>query len=166
MRLKILVATAVVLAAAAVEAPHALAYDPATYTTPIAYQCYPITKGYGYGSHTWGENAYALDVGTPSGTPVFATKNGWIAYEGWEGVGGIVIRINHDDGLQTILAHLSQTIINTGDFVYQNQLIGYSGATGDVTGPHLHWALKDLSTGWGVPLDYIPGVYYPYWVCP
>jgi len=164
--LKRFVTLLLVVAAFAVAAPAALAWDPSSYTTPIAYQCYPITQGFSQGSHRGGENEYALDIGTPSGTPVFATKSGTIAFEGWEGVGGIVIRLNHSDGMQTILAHLSRTIINTGQWVNKNQLIGYTGATGNVTGPHLHWALKNRSTGLSVRIDGIPGVHYPSSVCP
>jgi murein DD-endopeptidase MepM/ murein hydrolase activator NlpD len=150
-------------------------YNPWSYTTPIAYQCYPIT-----GTHPgnpYPENQLAYDVGTPVGRPVFATKSGRIAFEGWQGIGGIVIRIQHYDspynsGLQTVLAHLSQTIVDIGQWVNQNQLIGYTGNTGNTTGAHLHWGLWEPATNQAVPLDNIPGVNtssgeYPYWhICP
>jgi murein DD-endopeptidase MepM/ murein hydrolase activator NlpD len=139
----------------------AYSYNPATYVTPIAFRCYPVTQWYGPGtaSHISGENAKAIDIGCPSGTPVYAPKDGVIAFEGWEGVGGIVCRINHADGCQSILAHLSSTIINNGDRVRGSYTkIGYSGATGNVTGPHLHWALKIQGTSTGLALDKVPGV--------
>lgn len=136
----------------------AYSYNPATYVTPVT-RCFPVTQWYGSGSHTSGENAKAIDIGCPSGTPVYATKDGVIAFEGWEGAGGIVCRINHADGCQTILAHLSSTIINNGDRVRGNYTkIGYSGATGNVSGPHLHFAIKVQGTSTGLRPDGIPGV--------
>lgn len=153
------VAIAAVGLSGRIQPASAWSYNPATYTTPIAYRCWPVTQWYGGGSHVYGENAKAIDIGCPSGTPVYATKDGVIAFEGWEGPGGIVCRINHADGLQTILAHLSQTVVNTGWRVRGGYtLIGYSGATGYVSGPHLHWALKVQGTSTAINLDNIPGV--------
>jgi murein DD-endopeptidase MepM/ murein hydrolase activator NlpD len=144
----------------------AWSFDPGSYTTPVAYQCYPVTQWYGSGSHTSGENACAIDIGCPSRTPIYAPKDGVVAYEGWEGVGGIVCRINHNDGLQTILAHLSETVINNGSAVSGGYtLIGYSGATGNVSGPHLHWALVVQGTSTAIAMDGIPGV-SPTQICP
>lgn len=137
----------------------AWSFDPNTYTTPICCRCYPVTQWYGSGSHVYGENARAIDIGTPNRTPVYATKSGRIAFEGWEGAGGIVARINHNDGLQTIFAHLSQTVVNTGQSVTKDYtLIGYTGATGNVSGPHLHWALKVQGTSSAIRLDGIRGI--------
>jgi murein DD-endopeptidase MepM/ murein hydrolase activator NlpD len=158
------------LAAALAEArPRQVAawsFDPRTYVTPIAYRCWPVSQWYGTGSHVAGENAKAIDIGCPVGTPVFAPKDGVIAFEGWEGPGGIVCRINHADGLQTILAHLSRTVVDAGWRVRGSYtLIGYSGATGNVTGPHLHWALKVQGTSTGINLDQIPGV-GRWYICP
>jgi murein DD-endopeptidase MepM/ murein hydrolase activator NlpD len=143
----------------------AWSFNPSTYTTPIAFQCYPVTQWYGTGSHVSGENAKAIDIGCRSGTPVYAPKSGTIAFEGWEGVGGIVCRINHSDGCQSILAHLSSTIVDAGWWVQGGYTkIGYSGATGQVSGPHLHWALR-VNGGGALNLDSVPGV-SRYWICP
>jgi murein DD-endopeptidase MepM/ murein hydrolase activator NlpD len=138
----------------------AWSFNPATYVTPLT-RAFPVTQWYGPGtySHRSGENAKAIDIGSPVGMPVYAPKNGTIAFEGWEGPGGIVCRINHDDGLQTIFAHLSRTVVDNGWRVYGNStLIGYTGATGNVSGAHLHWALKIQGTSTAINLDNIPGV--------
>lgn len=86
-----------------------------------------------------------LDLGVPVGTPVYASRAGTINFEGWGQnnswmgkVAGIAVIIDHGD-VYTGYAHLSKTVVNKGQSVAQGQLIGYSGATGGVTGPHLHF---------------------------
>jgi murein DD-endopeptidase MepM/ murein hydrolase activator NlpD len=175
MRLKTaLVAILATLALGIAAGPAAAWHDyfnPWSYTTPIAYQCYSISQWYGPAmpSHKYGENSTAIDMRTPRGTPVYATKSGYILSEGWETYGGIVIRIQHYDspynrGVQTILAHLNSSIVNDGQWVNQNQLLGYSGDTGGNppryggVAPHLHWALYEPDSGQGVPPDNVPGV--------
>ncbi len=151
-------ASAVATSASVVPAA-AWSFNPGSYVTPIAYRCYAVTQWYGTGSHVSGENARAIDIGCPAGTPVYATKDGVIAFEGWEGPGGIVCRINHADGLQTVFAHLSRTVVDAGWRMRGSYtLIGYSGATGNVSGPHLHWALRVQGSSQGINLDGIRGV--------
>jgi murein DD-endopeptidase MepM/ murein hydrolase activator NlpD len=144
----------------------AWSYNPATYTTPIAFRCYPVSQWYGAGMYSHnpanGENAKAIDIDCPTGTPVYAMKDGVIFYEGWEGKGGIVCRIRHNDGLESVYAHLSRTIINKGDRVRGGYTrIGNSGATGEVTAAHLHFALKVAGTWTAsstMAMDNVPGV--------
>jgi murein DD-endopeptidase MepM/ murein hydrolase activator NlpD len=139
----------------------AWSYNAGTYVTPIAFRCYPVTQWFGPDtySHKTGQNAFAIDIGTPTGAPVYAPKDGVISFEGWEGVGGIVCRINHADGLQSVLAHLSRTVVDAGWRVRGSYtLIGYSGATGNVSGPHLHWALKVQGENRSINISGVPGV--------
>jgi murein DD-endopeptidase MepM/ murein hydrolase activator NlpD len=103
-------------------------------------QAYTITQAAASDfSHNDDYNRHAIDIGTPSGTPVLASAPGTIYFEGWNGGGGIMALVDHGNNRCTQYAHLSSTIINIGDQVGQGQQIGTSGATGNVTGAHLHW---------------------------
>lgn len=142
-------------------------FDPNSYTTPICCRCYRVTQWSQVGSHVSGENRFAIDIGTPSWTPVYATKSGTVVRGGWEGGGGgNVVRVNHNDQLQSIFAHMVQVNVRVGQWVNKDYtLLGYTGASGNVTGPHLHWALKDQYSATGVNMAGIRGVSYGQ-ICP
>src|SRR5262249_7301110 len=82
-----------------------------------------------------------VDFAARTGTPVRAAGDGVIAKEGWFGTYGNYVRINHSDSYATAYAHLSRYAPGTrpGMRVTQGQIIGYVGATGAATGPHLHY---------------------------
>jgi len=61
---------------------------------------------------------------------------------GWNGGYGKYIIISHYNGTQTVYGHLSQVLVNEGDVVYQGQVIGLTGNTGNSTGPHLHFEIR------------------------
>lgn len=93
-----------------------------------------------------GQNGHnGTDLGHPIGTPVKASADGTVEFEGWGknhgwmgSVAGIAIILNHGD-VYTGYAHLNSTIISRGQKVKQGQTIGYVGQTGTATGPHLHF---------------------------
>ena len=94
-----------------------------------------------YGQRGHNGTDYAVDVGTP----VYATDSGTVMFEGWGAnhswmgeIAGISIILSHGWGFSGY-AHLSRTIVNYGQKIKRGQLIGYSGATGVGTGPHLHF---------------------------
>lgn len=80
-----------------------------------------------------------VDYSARMGTPVRSSGSGTVIFAGVRGGYGNTIEINHGDGLKTRYAHLSSFRVNEGDTVAQGQHIGAVGATGRVTGPHLHF---------------------------
>ena len=76
------------------------------------------------------------------GTPVMAAAPGVVIRAGrWSSYGRIVI-IDHGMGVHTRYAHLSRIYVHTGDYVGAGALLGKSGASGRVTGPHLHFEVR------------------------
>ncbi|WP_295684734.1 M23 family metallopeptidase [uncultured Nevskia sp.] len=85
---------------------------------------------------------YGVDVAVPVGTPLVAAAGGIVslAEPDLYFTGGTVF-IDHGHGLQSVMVHMSRLDVKVGDRVEQGQQVGLSGATGRVTGPHLHWGL-------------------------
>ncbi len=82
------------------------------------------------------------DFLSPAGTPVVAPGAGRIAIARNLYFSGNTVVIDHGLGLFSMLAHLSSIDVKEGDQVTARQLVGKVGATGRVTGPHLHWAVR------------------------
>jgi murein DD-endopeptidase MepM/ murein hydrolase activator NlpD len=84
------------------------------------------------------------DFGAPTGTPVMSTANGTVTFAGTNGGYGRMIEIRHFNGYTTRYAHLSRFAegMRVGARVSQKQVIGYVGATGLATAPHLHYELR------------------------
>lgn len=107
-----------------------------------------ITSGFSYnrfhpilksrGAHT------GVDYGAPHGTPVLATSSGRVQFVGERGGYGSAVILRHGGSYSTLYAHLSQFArgIQAGAAVEQGQVIGYVGATGLATGPHLHYEFQ------------------------
>jgi murein DD-endopeptidase MepM/ murein hydrolase activator NlpD len=83
----------------------------------------------------------ALDIAAPTGTPVFAPANGTVINTGNYFYTGNTIFVDHGQGLITQYIHLSKIDVTVGTAVERGEKIGEVGATGRVTGPHLHWAV-------------------------
>jgi len=90
-----------------------------------------------------------LDLYGGIGTPITAPASGRVVFAGMLEVRGNATFIDHGWGVFTGYLHQSAFEVQEGDWVEPGQLIGYVGATGRVTGPHLHW---EVSVG-GVPVD-------------
>jgi murein DD-endopeptidase MepM/ murein hydrolase activator NlpD len=76
------------------------------------------------------------------GTPIRATNRGVVALVDTFFLGGRVVYLDHGGGLTTGYLHLSRALVAVGDTVARGQTIGLVGATGRVTGPHLHWTAR------------------------
>ncbi len=87
---------------------------------------------------------HGLDYAAPSGTPVSASGDGTVLFAGRRGGYGNLIMIAHRNGWKTYYGHLSRFArgIRRGARVSQGELIGYVGATGLATGPHLHYEMR------------------------
>lgn len=103
-----------------------------------------ITSSFGYRRHPvlgYTKKHKGVDFHAVVGTPVMAAGNGVIERASRWSTYGNYIRIRHSNGFKTAYAHLSKYArgIRAGAHVQQGQIIGYTGATGRVTGPHLHY---------------------------
>jgi len=94
------------------------------------------------GIHGWN----AVDLGAARGTPIRAAADGVVIVSrncgAWNGGYGNYVVITHGNGTQTLYAHMSHTIVSSGETVSAGQTIGYVGMTGLTTGPHLHFEVR------------------------
>ena len=130
-------------AAAVSRASHATArLWTAPWVTPRATR---VTSGFG-GGRTFNGIVTSRHTGTDFagavGTPVRAANRGVVRLIGAFYLGGNVIYIDHGEGIVTAYLHLSKQLVAVGDTVQQGAVIGNVGATGRVTGPHLHWIAR------------------------
>ena len=104
-----------------------------------------LSSGYGMRNHPvlGGLRGHkGVDLAAPSGTPVYATADGYVSRADWFSSYGKYISIEHGAALQTRFAHLSDMVVSAGDKVKKGDLIGYVGSTGRSTGPHLHYEVR------------------------
>ena len=110
-----------------------------------------ITAGWYYSD---GSLHRAIDLRAAVGTPVYAAEDGTVDWvQAWDGKStagnqsyGNLVRIRHADYngcvLQTLYAHLKESKVKYGQAVKEGEFIGYSGNTGNSTGPHLHFEVR------------------------
>ena len=85
----------------------------------------------------------AIDIAAFTGDPIYAADSGLVVYAGPVGGGyGNMVMIDHGNGYQTLYAHLNTWAVSCGRSVYQGQVIGQAGSTGNSTGPHLHFEIR------------------------
>jgi murein DD-endopeptidase MepM/ murein hydrolase activator NlpD len=90
-----------------------------------------------------------IDYAASYGTPVFATADGSVSYAAARGGYGNMVEVQHPNGYATRYAHLSRVAVRPYQPVRQGDVIGYVGATGLATGPHLHYEVRRK----GQPVD-------------
>ncbi len=106
-----------------------------------------VSSGFGGRFHpllkNWRQHT-GVDFAAPRGTPIWATADGIVEFAGVKGGYGNVIEIRHSGSVTTLYGHMSGFAANVrrGSRVSQGQTIGYVGATGWATGPHLHYEFK------------------------
>ena len=116
---------------------------------------WPTNNRFISGNDYWSGHL-AIDIGAMTGDSVFAADSGVVVYAGGISGGyGNMIMIDHGNGYQTLYAHLSSINTRCGASVYQGNVIGYAGSTGNSTGPHLHFEVR-----------YMGGFLNPHYVLP
>lgn len=111
--------------------------DYSVVTSPYGPRVHPITGEVGKMHHGVDLSGYAI-----SGKPIYATRSGIVSLAGWYGSGGWTVSIDHRDGYETFYMHMTNYIVNKGDYVTAGQVIGYVGSSGGSTGPHLHFEVR------------------------
>lgn len=76
------------------------------------------------------------------GTPIPSTNSGKVVFSGDLFYTGLTVIIDHGMGIFSVYGHLSKIKVNDGDFILKGTILGDGGATGRVSGPHLHWGVK------------------------
>lgn len=118
---------------------------------------YPITSEFGKVRHivfangqkspTYGKKHGGIDYGTPVGTPLFAVTEGTVESTPYDAPGfGDYVKIRTESGEELFYGHMSRKLLSGGTRVKAGDLIGYSGNSGNSTGPHLHFEVRKNGT--------------------
>jgi murein DD-endopeptidase MepM/ murein hydrolase activator NlpD len=127
----------------------------------------PMPKDWPYGSGNfmwpvfgWMSQGYrddhrAIDIAASPGTFVTAADRGVVMRAGWNEQGyGMFVVIDHNIDYITLYAHLTEVLVKEGDVVAQGQIIGTIGSSGNSTGPHLHFEIRDFGRR-ANPIDFL-----------
>ncbi|NJR16368.1 MAG: M23 family metallopeptidase [Calothrix sp. CSU_2_0] len=123
----------------------------------------PITSVFGWRTHPiTGDRRFhsGTDIGAAMGTPVLAAYTGQIEVADFVGGYGLTVIVNHNSAVQTLYGHMSQVYVQPGQWVQQGTVIGLVGSTGNSTGPHLHFEVRQLTPNGWVATD--PNVHLQY----
>ncbi|MFJ3715040.1 peptidoglycan DD-metalloendopeptidase family protein [Streptomyces sp. NPDC090057] len=135
-------AAPVLQASAVAQVTKAAEAAPATgYTLPVAVPT--VGTAYHVAGSMWSSGYHTgVDFVVPTGTSLKAVGAGTVVSAGWGGAYGNQVVIKLNDGYYAQYAHLSQLSVSAGQTVTPGRQIGLSGATGNVTGPHLHFEIR------------------------
>ncbi|NDZ82662.1 M23 family metallopeptidase [Streptomyces sp. SID10853] len=120
-----------------------------SYSLPVS--SYTLTSRFNDGGSMWSSGHHTgLDFAAPTGTPIKAVHSGTVKSAGWAGAYGYRTVITLDDGTELWFCHQSSLGVSAGQKVTTGEVIGRVGATGNVTGPHVH---VEVRPGGGDPID-------------
>lgn len=130
---------------------------------------WPLTRPFGdlsmpqFGAHS------GIDLGIPAGTPIPALRDGVVDLDDddasydplrWHTWSGITVRYRLPDGGSILCAHLGANLVSAGETVRAGEPIGYCGATGAATGPHLHLEIRDIDGTLLDPITYVEAIMF------
>jgi murein DD-endopeptidase MepM/ murein hydrolase activator NlpD len=105
-----------------------------------------VTSRFGWRSSPWGDGGGdwhpGIDIAGDYGTPIVATADGVVEYSGWYGGYGNLVKISHENGIETMYGHCSQIAAHVGQQVRKGEVIAYMGSTGNSTGTHCHYEVR------------------------
>ncbi|MGW1011269.1 M23 family metallopeptidase [Streptomyces termitum] len=121
----------------------------ASYSMPLS--SYTLTSTYMQSGSMWSSGYHTgLDFAAPTGTPLKAVHTGTVKSAGWSGSYGYRVVLELADGTEVWYCHMSSMTVSAGQSVSTGETIGRVGATGNVTGPHLH---MEVHTASGAGID-------------
>ena len=106
----------------------------------------PITSEFGWRTHPiFGTQRYhsGLDIGGDYGLPIAAAASGTVIHAGWISGYGYTVIIDHGGGITTLYGHNESLLVGEGESVSQGQTIAMCGSTGNSTGPHCHFEVRE-----------------------
>ena len=135
-----------------IASPQPAQAEPLTFNTLPLQNEAAIALGYGWHQQSSTEPAAfhsGIDFDATLGSPVITVGDGTVAFAGEKGNYGNVIVINHERGVQTRYAQLSEINVSIGDTISTGDIIGRSGQSGTVLTPHLHFEVRlNSPSGW------------------
>ena len=103
-----------------------------------------VSSSFGYRKHPvtgeWSMHK-GVDLVAPKGTPIYASRSGYVTIATYHSTAGNYVTINHQDGYTSVYMHMTHDVVSVGQYVKAGELIGYVGSTGRSTGPHLHFGI-------------------------
>lgn len=126
---------------------------------------YPVTNhhigtGYGVAGRMWSSGHHTgVDFPVPSGTPVYSVGDGQVVDTGYNRAYGNYVEVYHGNNIYSFYAHASSVIVSSGQYVTKGQQVMKSGATGNVSGPHLHFEIRTPGPRYANcvnPMNYLP----------
>ena len=111
-------------------------------TSPFGPRIHPVT----------GEESFhsGADYATAPGTPIFSPFSGFVGGVGEDDRSGVYLILEREDGWSVSFSHLESRTVGKNQEVRAGELVGFTGSTGQVTGPHVHVRVKDPA---GVDVD-------------
>ncbi|MFQ5922504.1 MAG: peptidoglycan DD-metalloendopeptidase family protein [Anaerolineales bacterium] len=116
------------------------------------------TPSHNISGYSFSPNVHpAIDIGGSVGNAIYAVDAGVVVYAGWHNGGyGNVVVIDHGNGWQSLYAHLNSLSTGCGDGLFQGNVIGGMGCTGNCSGNHLHFEMQHDQFGKINPLNFLP----------